>query len=165
MSQSPVAKTEKAYLEAHIPGSVFSDYDKAGWRVTRNNVPFMLPSQAQLEKLIGDTGVDEDSRVVVVPAGVSFTDFGSAARVYWTLKISGVKNVSILDGGIAAWKQANLPVESGKNTPSPKIFSASLDKNLLAEVSDVENVEASQNATLVDARPASFFLGSAKTER
>lgn len=153
---------QKAYAEAHIPGSVHSDYDKAGWRVTRNNVPFMLPSQAQLEKLIGDTGIDEDTRVVVVPAGVNFTDFGAAARVYWTLKVAGVKNVSVLDGGIAAWKQAGLPTEAGNNKPSPKIFSASLDKNLLAEVADVEQAESSGNATLLDARPASFFLGKQK---
>lgn len=153
---------EKAYVEAHIPGSVHSDYDKAGWRVTRNDVPFMLPSQAQLEKLIGDTGIDEDTRVVVVPAGVSFTDFGAAARVYWTLKISGVKKVSILDGGIAAWKQAGLPTESGTKTPSPAIFTATLDKNLLAEVSDVESAESTGKATLLDARPASFFAGKEK---
>jgi thiosulfate/3-mercaptopyruvate sulfurtransferase len=153
---------EKAYVAAHIPGSVHSNYDKAGWRVTRNNVPFMLPSQAQLEKLIGDIGIDDGSHVVVVPAGVSFTDFGAAARVYWTLKISGVKNVSILDGGVAAWKQAGLPMESGTKTLSPAIFTATLDKNLLAEVSDVETAESSSKATLLDARPASYFAGKEK---
>ena len=100
---------------AHIPGSVHSDYDKAGWRVTRNNVPFMVPTAPELEKLIGDLGIDENSHVVVVPAGVNVLDFGSAARAYWTLKYVGVKNVSILDGGIAAWRQAGLPIESGLN--------------------------------------------------
>jgi thiosulfate/3-mercaptopyruvate sulfurtransferase len=34
----------EAYAKAHIPGAVHSDYDKAGWRVTRNGVPFMLPT-------------------------------------------------------------------------------------------------------------------------
>src|SRR5581483_7622623 len=62
----------EAYLKSHIPGSVHSDYDKAGWRVTRNNVPFMVPTTAELEKLIGDLGIDEDSHVVVVPAGVHY---------------------------------------------------------------------------------------------
>ena len=51
----------QAYAAAHIPGSVHSDYDKAGWRVTRNNVPFMVPTTAELEKLIGELGIDEDS--------------------------------------------------------------------------------------------------------
>ena len=128
----------EAYVKAHIPGAVHSDYDKAGWRVTRNGVPFMLPTVAQLEKLIGETGIDEDSHVVIVPAGVSATDFGSAARVYWTLKAAGHPAVSILDGGFAAWQAASLPVESGKNPPSPKIFTAKLDESLLAEIEAVE---------------------------
>jgi len=152
----------QAYATAHIPGSVHSDYDKGGWRVTRNNVPFMVPTKAELEKLIGDLGVDEDSHVVVVPAGVNVLDFGSAARTYWTLKYAGVKDVSILDGGVAAWRQAGFPVESGAKTPSPKIFTATIDKSILAEASDVEAIEAKGGATLVDARPASFFFGKEK---
>lgn len=152
----------KAYADAHIPGSVHSDYDKAGWRVTRGNVPFMLPTVAELEKLIGDNGIDEDSHVVVVPAGVSFTDFGSAARTYWTLKVVGLKNISILDGGVAAWRQAGLPVEHGVKKPSPTIFTATLDNSLLAQLSDVEKAESAGGVTLIDARPASFFFGKVK---
>ena len=37
----------EAYAKGHIPGAVHSDYDKAGWRVTRNGVPFMLPTLAR----------------------------------------------------------------------------------------------------------------------
>jgi len=152
----------QAYAAAHIPGSVYSDYDKAGWRVTRNNVPFMVPTTAELEKLIGDIGIDESSHVVVVPAGVNVLDFGSAARAYWTLKYVGLKNVSILDGGIAAWRQAGLPTESGTKPPSPKIFTAAIDKSILAEARDVESIEGKGGATLIDARPASFFSGKEK---
>jgi thiosulfate/3-mercaptopyruvate sulfurtransferase len=152
----------KAYAAAHVPGAVHSDYDKDGWRVTRNDVPFMVPTTPELEKLIGDLGIDEDSQVVVVPAGVSVLDFGSAARTYWTLKYVGVKKLSILDGGVAAWTQAGLPVESGVKAPSPKIFTATIDKSVLAQVSDVEKLGTSGGATLVDARPASFFAGKEK---
>jgi len=152
----------KAYEAAHIPGSVHSDYDKAGWRVTRGNVPVMRPAVAELEKLIGDVGIDENSRVVVIPAGVNFTDFGSAARTYWTLKIVGVNDVSILDGGVAAWKAAGLPLENGVKKPSPTIFTATLNKSLLSDVDDVTKIESTHNATLIDARPASFFTGKEK---
>jgi thiosulfate/3-mercaptopyruvate sulfurtransferase len=152
----------KAYGEAHIPGSVHSDYDKAGWRVTRNNVPFMLPTAAELEKLVGDLGIDEESHVVVVPAGVSYTDFGSAARTYWTLKVVGLKNVSILDGGVAAWRAAGFAVERGEKKPSATIFAATLDKSLIAQGAEVETLESKGGATLIDARPASFFLGKEK---
>jgi thiosulfate/3-mercaptopyruvate sulfurtransferase len=123
----------------------------------------MLPTLAQLEKLIGELGIDEDKHVVIVPAGVHYTDFGSAARVYWTLKIAGLKRISILDGGYAAWKAkpAN-PVETKPNPPSPTIVTVTLDKALLAEAADVERVLQSRSATLLDARPASFFTGKEK---
>ncbi len=63
---------------------------------------------AELEKLIGELGIDEDDHVVMVPAGVSFTDFGAAARVYWTLKVAGLTNASVLDGGYEAWSADKL---------------------------------------------------------
>jgi len=152
----------EAFAQGHIPGAVHSDYDKGGWRVTRNNVPFMVPTTPELEKLIGDLGIDENSHVVVVPAGVNVLDFGSAARTYWTLKYVGVANVSILDGGLAAWKAAGLPLATGAQAPSPAIFTATLDNSLLALASEVETIELSGKATLVDARPASFFFGKEK---
>jgi len=153
----------EAFVKAHIPGAVHSDYDKAGWRVTRDGVPFRLPSVAALEKLIGELGSDEDDRVVVVPAGVHASDFAAAARVYWTLKVAGLARVSILDGGFAAWiaNPAN-PIERGLRPLSPKIFTASIDHNLVAATPDVEQAEREHAAALVDARPATFFLGREK---
>jgi len=152
----------ETFALGHIPGAVHSDYDKAGWRVTRNNVPFMVPTTPELEKLIGDLGIDENSHVVVVPAGVNVLDFGSAARTYWTLKYAGVANVSILDGGLAGWKEAGLPLATGPQAPSPAIFTATIDNSILALAPAVEKIEQSGGATLIDARPASFFLGKEK---
>jgi thiosulfate/3-mercaptopyruvate sulfurtransferase len=152
----------EVYATGHIPGAVHSDYDKAGWRVTRNGVPFMLPTVAELEKLIGETGIDEDSHVIVVSAGVNYTDFGSAARIYWTLKVAGVAKVSILDGGYAAWAAERNTVETAPSKPSPKIFTATLNKSLFVDAREVEAIQQGGGATLVDARPASFFAGKEK---
>ncbi len=152
----------EAYQKGHIPGAIHSDYDKAGWRVTRGGVPFMLPTLPELEKLIGELGIDEDTHVVVVPAGVHHTDFGAAARTYWTLKVTGVSKVSILDGGTAAWQAEGNTTESGPSKPSPKIFSATLNKSLFVDAREVEAIEKGGGATLVDARPATFFAGKEK---
>jgi thiosulfate/3-mercaptopyruvate sulfurtransferase len=152
----------EAFAQAHIPGAVHSDYDKAGWRVTRDGVPFRLPSVAQLEKLIGEIGIDEDNHVIVVPAGVHASDFAAAARVYWTLRVAGLAQVSILDGGFAAWTaQPANAVERGSHPPSPKIFTATIDRALVAATADVEQAERT-GTPLVDARPATFFLGRDK---
>jgi thiosulfate/3-mercaptopyruvate sulfurtransferase len=155
--------TAETFAKGHIPGAVHSDYDKGGWRVERNGVPFMVPTTAELEKLIGELGIDEDSHVVVVPAGVNVSDFGAAARTYWTLKYAGVGNVSILDGGLAAWKAAGLTLDTGAHAPSPAIFTAKIDKSILALAGDVEKIEASGGVTLIDARPSTFYSGKEKT--
>ncbi len=152
------------YAQGHIPGALHSDYDKAGWRATRNGLPYMLPTLAQLEKLIGELGIDEGNHVVVAPAGVSATDFGSAARIYWTLKVAGVRAVSILDGGTAAWRQAGQAMETGVNVPSPTIFEAHIDNGPIAEAGDVERIVASGGGSLVDARPPPFFEGKIKAD-
>jgi thiosulfate/3-mercaptopyruvate sulfurtransferase len=149
----------EAYQKGHVPGAIHTDYDKAGWRVTRGGVPFMLPTLPELEKLIGELGIDEDTHVIVVPAGVHYTDFGAAARTYWTLKVTGVSKVSILDGGTAAWQADGNTTEAGPSKPSPKIFTATLNKALLAEAGEVQKIEQIGGATLIDARPASFFAG------
>jgi thiosulfate/3-mercaptopyruvate sulfurtransferase len=153
---------EQAYFAGHIPGSVHTDYDKGAWRVKRNDVPFMLPSVPELDALIGDLGIDETTHVIVVPAGVSQSDFSSAARVYWTLKVTGVPNVSILDGGVAGWKAAGLPLKSGREEPSPAIFNAIIDKSMIANLGDVEHILKAHNATLIDARSPALYSGKEK---
>ncbi len=94
----------ETFLEGHIPGAIHSDYLKDGWRVGRDGVVGLLPEADQFQSLARRLGVSDNSHVVVVPAGVSSTDFGSAARAYWTFKVFGHNNVSILDGGFAAWR-------------------------------------------------------------
>jgi thiosulfate/3-mercaptopyruvate sulfurtransferase len=91
--------SEKAYRQAHIPGAVYSDYLRAGWRATVDGVPGQLPPLADLERLIGDLGIGNDSHVVVVAGGTSSLDMASATRVYWTFKVLGYDRVSVLDGG------------------------------------------------------------------
>src|SRR3954469_21426927 len=59
----------EAYQKGHIPGAIHSDYDKAGWRVTRGGVPFMLPTLAELQKRIGELGIDEDPDGTALPCG------------------------------------------------------------------------------------------------
>ena len=89
----------ESFLQGHIPGAIHSDYLKDGWRVDRDGVVGLLPQAEQFEGLARRLGVSDDTHVVVVPAGVSSTDFGSAARAYWTFKVFGHDNVSVLDGG------------------------------------------------------------------
>lgn len=144
------------FAAGHIPGSVHSDYIAAGWRGPDGN----LPEIVGLERLIGGLGIDNDDHVVVVPAGVSSSDFGSAARIYWTFRVLGHDRVSILDGGLGAWIDAGLALGTGLPTVEPSRFTADFRPELVATSAEVE--AALGNGTqLVDARPSPQFEGLA----
>ncbi len=155
----------ETYLEGHIPSAIHSDYLQDGWRVGRDDVVGLLPEASQFQVLARKLGVSNDSHVVLVPAGVGSTDFGSAARAYWTFKVFGHENVSILDGGFAAWKAAypdNL--ESGAPVaPAPGDFIARFQPQGYVSTDDVKKIVAAKDgATLLDGRTREQFLGDAK---
>lgn len=151
-----------AFEAAHIPGSVHTDYVEDGWRVAHGPVPGLLPAEADLGALLSRIGLTPERHAVIVPAGVSAGDFGAAARVYWTLKAAGHALVSILDGGVKAWREDSArPVESGPSPrprPTPP-YPVRLDAALRARLGEVEQALASGSAALVDARPVAQFEG------
>ncbi|WP_420390058.1 sulfurtransferase [Marinobacter sp.] len=148
-----------SFQDAHIPGSLYSSYTGDGWRESRDGVSGLLPPVSSLERLIGGLGISNDDTVVIVPAGTGATDFGSAARVYWTFRVLGHDEVAILNGGFAGWKAEGFETVSGEsNQRAVTDFKGSLQQNLIASLEEVEEARSTQ-AQLVDARPADYFRG------
>lgn len=147
------------YLRGHIPCAIYSDYMKGGWRTKVNNVPGMLPPIPQIEKTIGSLGIDNSKHVVIYSAGTNATSIGSATRVYWTLKVLGDNNVSVLDGGYAAYAaDKKNPLQNGMIAPKPATFTAHFRKDLVATEADVQKAMA-EKVPLIDNRPSSMYLG------
>ncbi|HEY8287963.1 MAG TPA: sulfurtransferase [Acetobacteraceae bacterium] len=143
----------------HIPGAIPADYEKIGWRAKQaDGAGGALPPVDQIAALIGSLGVSDADKAVIVG-----DDFGAAARVYWTFKVLGHTDVSILDGGAKAWTQSSLPTDAAEVTIHPAVFTAHYDPSLRAELPDVERDLATHDATLVDARPPAQWAGTAKT--
>lgn len=151
----------EGFAAGHIPGSVYASYTDGSWRAAINGVPGMTPAIEDLQTYIQSLGVSNDDAVVIVPAGVGSTDFGSAARVYWTFKFLGHDAVSILNGGLQGWVDAGGELATGQTNATAGDFVANVRPELLV---GAEQVEASLNggSQLVDARPAAQFRGEAK---
>jgi thiosulfate/3-mercaptopyruvate sulfurtransferase len=159
--RSPFAKSGREdYLKAHIPGAVWSEYP-GYWRTDRGDVVGVLPSVEKLEAALSELGVSDTKAVVIVPAGTTSSEFGAAARIYWTLKYLGHDAVAILDGGHAAWVAENRPVESGNVVPTGDMFIAEPRDAYLVQTSDVAR-KLDSSAILVDGRPAAQFSGKEK---
>lgn len=147
------------YEVAHIANSQAAPYSK--WRGPKDN-PGKLPSEEALTALVRSLGIDAATPVVVVYEGSNSTDFGAAARVYWTLKAAGVKNLSILNGGVKAWRAANLPLVTEVPAIAASTFTVKIDPRLVATQDEVASVIGKDGVRLLDARPAPYFLGETR---
>ena len=143
----------------HIAGAQHAPY--AQWRGPAES-PGKLPTADALAALIQTLGIDRTTPVVVVHEGMDSTDFGSAARVYWTLKTAGVPTLSVLNGGMTAWRAAGLPLSSEAPVRAPSNFRVTLDPRLIATRDDVERAVRNRSTRLVDTRPAAFFAGETR---
>ncbi|KQI68852.1 sulfurtransferase [Loktanella sp. 3ANDIMAR09] len=155
--RSPDADGNSVHAAGHIPGAVSAPY--ALFRGSAESPGEVVPAE-RLQEVLRDLGVTRDRPTLIVHQGSDVTDFGAAARVYWTLKSSGVSQLAILNGGMNAWTEAGLSLDEGEVTPEPSMIEVSYSDEWLAtreEVLSIVNGEA--EATLVDARPESFWAG------
>ena len=149
----------KSYAARHIPGAVNAPYGQ--WRGPASN-PGELPGLPKLTTLVQSLGLSPATHAVVVSSGADATDFGASARIYWTLKVLGMKELSILNGGVKAWDDAKL----AQNTDTAKVavssFQPQLDATLIATKEEVVKRLNAGDSLLIDARPASFFNGETR---
>jgi thiosulfate/3-mercaptopyruvate sulfurtransferase len=97
---------------------------------------------------------------VLVPPGANSTDMGIGTRVYWTFKVLGHDNVSLLDGGMAAYtKDKANKLETGAARPAEKVFKINLRSDMIATADDIKKAQAGGNILLVDNRPEDQFVG------
>lgn len=149
-----------AFAAGHVPGAVNTPY--AAFRGPDDN-PGRVPSETDLEALLGAAGATLDRPVIVVHEGKDATDFGAAARVYWTLKSSGFADLSILNGGYNAWVAAGNAPSTQPASVTPTVVDISFSDEWMIDSAGVKAaIDGSSPAVLLDARPADFFTGKTK---
>lgn len=149
----------RLYAEGHIPGALNAPYGK--WRGPATN-PGELPDLPKLTALVQSLGLTPATHAVVVSTGADATDFGAMARVYWSLKVLGLKELSIVNGGMKTWVADGKPV----STEAPQVQASSyqpvLDESLIATRDQVRSHVDLSNAALVDSRPDAFYQGKTR---
>ncbi|WP_353233947.1 rhodanese-like domain-containing protein [Diaphorobacter ruginosibacter] len=149
----------KSFAQGHIEGAVNAPYGK--WRGPATN-PGELPDQDKLNALLQSLGLAPEIHAVVVSSGADATDFGAMARVYWTLKSLGLTELSIVNGGMQAWKAAGKSTTQAAAEVRPSTYAPTFDTRWLATRSDVGKHIDLSNAALVDSRPDAFYKGKTR---
>jgi thiosulfate/3-mercaptopyruvate sulfurtransferase len=147
------------YRAGHIPGAVFFDIDEIADHSTE--LPHMLPAPAVFAKAAGALGISETSQIVVYDT----SNFQGGARVWWTLRLYGAKDVKLLAGGLARWQSEGRPLEQGEVDPSPQTFNVTFDAAGVASFEDVRKIAQDHSREIVDARSTARFRGEAAEPR
>ena len=144
-------QARSTFHAAHIPTAQFCDMSvhlvgTPTAQVGRNP----LPSLERLSETFGFWGIAEDRPVIVYDTGHGVF----AARVWWTLRWAGVRNVRILDGGFAAWEALGFDTVAG---PGPVNVHSELvaQRGQAPTIDDVHDYKG----LLIDARQPNRYRG------
>ncbi len=159
-----------AYAEGHIPGAVSAPYSL--FRGPAEN-PGRILEVETLESRFESLGLNFEQPIVIVHEGNNGSNFGAAARVYWTLKSTGFADLTILNGGKLGWQAAGLPLETEAVNPVATDLELSFTNDWTVTTPEVaefaqaslEGSTESGNTVIVDARPTEFYVGERKHDR
>lgn len=150
---------KEEFRAGHIPGAVFFDIDAIADHST--SLPHMLPSAKDFAEAAGKLGLGDGMRFIVYDN----SDLVGAARVWWTLRLFGAKDVKLLDGGLQRWRGERRPLQSGWPEPAPRVFTRHFDPSGAVAAKDVLSASETGSAQIVDARGAARFTGEAPEPR
>ncbi|QKE62698.1 sulfurtransferase [Aquipseudomonas campi] len=148
----------RSYSEGHIPGAQFADLERdlSGPILKGVTGRHPLPNTQQLQDQLRAWGISQDSDVVLYDDGPA----AFAARAWWLLAWLGKRDgVYLLDGGLKAWKDAGLPLDSNLPSLPRGDFSGQPDQRLLLDAQQLQQRLGNSELTLLDARALPRFRG------
>lgn len=143
------------YLDGHVPGAVYVALDRelaAHGDPAEGRHP--LPSAAAFEASARRWGIDDGDDVVVYDDDKGW----AAARAWWMLTDAGVA-ARVLDGGLAAWRAAGLPLETGEVEPAPGGVTLRPGHRAQLTTDEAAALAVRPGGTLLDARAGERYRG------
>lgn len=155
------------FTQARIPGSEYFDFGAISDKGNSGYVPSNSTMQLYMQKI--------NLKSLDMPI-VIYDRLGTktAARLWFTLRIFGMNNLSVLDGGLEKWQSEGLPLDTTPIAPIPETILDPLiegydfkqSKKYLKEhsytsaMSDLLSKPSPQTLSrIIDSRPPLRFLG------
>ena len=157
----PNAKREplKEYKNNHLPDALYFDIDKVS--DISSKLPHTVPNKKQFEFNMEKLGINNDSHIIIY----SMDGIGTSPRAWWLFKLYQHKNISILNGGMRAWKILNGPINNKITKIYKSTYVANINHNILAKYKDVKNLYNNKDYQVVDARSLGRFSGKEEEPR
>lgn len=147
------------YENKHIPGALFFDIDAIADPEAAS--PHTMPDERTFQWHIKALGINQTDTIIFYDN----SPLKSSARAWWMMRLMGHKKVSVLDGGLNAWINAGQPTDNNKVQPQKGNFEANIQPHLIRHVAAMLENIGSKEWTVVDARAAERFKGTAPEPR
>jgi thiosulfate/3-mercaptopyruvate sulfurtransferase len=143
------------YAGGHLPGAVFLDADRELSSPGEGPGRHPVPTGPKLAALLGSRGIGDEHVVV------AYDDAGGsiAARVWWLYRHFGHEGrAAVLDGGIAAWTQAGLPLTTDEPAHETATWTPGAGRDDLVDTDAVVTMLGGPTL-LLDARASERYRG------
>lgn len=141
------------YEAGHIPGAHYVDLEAELASPAGRGGRHPLPPLDVFTAAMRRAGVSADLEVVTYDGGLGW----AAARAWWLLRWAGHSRVRVLDGGLAAWKAAGLPLETKEPAPAQGTFTPVPGSVPVLTADDAAAL--ARRGVLLDARAAERYRG------
>lgn len=141
------------YAAGHIPGARYLDL--ATFTDPDSPVPAAVPNAKQFAQRMSALAVPQGARMVVYDDSYVKT----AARAWFIMRLNGVADVAVLDGGLAKWRAEGRPLETGADDRTAQPYSAGPGKGVVRFKQDMVANLDTKAEQVVDARGAKRFTG------
>jgi thiosulfate/3-mercaptopyruvate sulfurtransferase len=143
------------YAAGHIPGAGFLDL--ASLRDTGSPLPNTLPTADQFAARMAALGVGRSSRVVLYDD----SDIRTAARAWFVLRMNGLRQIGLLDGGLDKWRAEGRPLDTAEEPPGDvERETAAADWSRVRTKSDMLANLSSNAEQVIDARDPGRFTAA-----
>ncbi|MCC8024495.1 MAG: rhodanese-like domain-containing protein [Clostridium sp.] len=150
-------RTADEYAAGHVAGAVNIPTEEIVINVPVKN---MLTSKKKMEKVMGSSGIGNDTLVLAYDANKM-----GASRLLWSLFMYGHQNVKVVDGGFDAIQTAGLEMTTDVPAPEPAVFTAGEPgRNWLASMEEVREQaeQPDSGVVLLDVRSMEEFAEAGK---
>lgn len=142
----------QAYEEGHIPGSLAWNWQKELCDTVRRDVI----GKAELEKLLGDSGISNDTTIVLYGDNNNWF----AAWALWQLKMYGHPDVRIMNGGRKKWLAEGRVLTKEVRKPAQANYKAAeRDESIRSYLNEVQQAMKSNDYVMVDVRSNDEYTG------
>jgi thiosulfate/3-mercaptopyruvate sulfurtransferase len=136
----------QVYKEGHVPGAIHLNYPQIVY--AHDDVDCDILPDSDLSEALSKLGLLPEHKIVAYDAQHN----PMACRLLWTLEELGYQDLSIMNGGWHAWKDAGLPVESDINVLPESNFSAHQSGKVNATREYIESKLGDPSVVFLDTR-------------